>query len=98
MDEVSLALVADAWSRTYRSGATTFAASTSAVATANSIRVLPDQATADWPEQRRVSTFPGQRPAAALDRALHAITERYGERTSHVVAMQLEYPRSDQVR
>lgn len=98
MDEVSLALVADAWSRTYRSGATTFAASTSAVATANSIRVLPDQATADWPEQRSVSTFPGQRPAAALDRALHAITERYGERTSHIVAMQLEYPRSDQVR
>ena len=57
MDEVSLALVADAWSRTYRSSAVTFAASTSAVETANNIRVLPDQATADWSEEHSVSIF-----------------------------------------
>ena len=92
MDEVSLALVADAWSRTYRSSAVTFAASTSAVETANSIRVLPDQVTADWPEQHSVSIFPDQPPSAALDRALRVITERYGQRTASVVAMQLEYP------
>jgi hypothetical protein len=53
---------------------------------------------ADLPEDRRVSTFPDQRPADALDDALHAIAGRYGERTTHVVAMQLEYPRSGEVR
>jgi putative intracellular protease/amidase len=93
MDEVSLALVADAWSRTYRSQAVTFAPSSSPVETANGIRVLPDRVEADWPEERRVSTFPDQPPAKALDQALQAISRRYGEPTTNVVAMQLEYPR-----
>lgn len=98
MDEVSLALVADGWSRTYRSRAFTFAASTSAVVTANGVRVLPDRDRAALPQDRRVTTFPGQRPADALDRTLQAITERYGEPTTDVVTMQLEYPRSDKAR
>ncbi len=34
-----------------------------------------------------------QRPAEAPDRARQAITERYGERTTDVIAMQLEYLR-----
>lgn len=93
MDEVSLALVADAWSRTYRSSVTTFETSKSPVVTANGIRILPDRDAADLPENRRVATFTDQRPARALDAALRAIAERYGERTTHVVAMQLEYPR-----
>ena len=93
MDEVALALVADAWSRTYRSAATTFAPATSAVVTANGVRVVPDQNATDWPEDRRVSTFPDRRSADALDRALGDISERYGEATTNVVAMQLEYPR-----
>jgi putative intracellular protease/amidase len=93
MDEVSLALVADAWSRTYRSRAVTFAPSSSGVVTANGIRVLPDQNTADWPVDRGVSTFPDQPPAKVLDQTLETITERYGEPTTDIVAMQLEYPR-----
>lgn len=93
MDEVSLALVADAWSRTYRSRAITVASSAAPVVTANGIRVLPDRDAMDVPEDRRVATFPDQRPAGALDAALRAIAERYGERTTQVVAMQLEYPR-----
>ena len=92
IDEVSLALVADAWSRTYRSSAVTFAASTSAVVTEGGVRILPERATTDWPEARRVTTFPGQPPAAALDQTLRAISGRYGLRTADVVAMQLEYP------
>ena len=92
MDEVSLALVADAWSRTYRSNATTYAASPDAVVSRNGVRVTPTAGT-DWPEDRRVSTFPDRKPADALDLALDAITARYGERTTDVVAMQLEYPR-----
>ena len=93
MDEVSLALAADAWARTYRSSVSTFAASTEAIVTANGIRVLPDRDVADLPEDRRLSTFPDRRPAEALDDTLHAITARYGNNTANVVSMQLEYPR-----
>ena len=93
MDEVSLALVADAWSRTYRSSAFTFAGSPSAVATAHGVRVLPDRDVAKAPQHHRLSTFPSRRPAQALDDTLAVVAERYGERTAHVVAMQLEYPR-----
>jgi transcriptional regulator GlxA family with amidase domain len=93
MDEVSLALVADAWSRTYRSSAFTFAASPAAVATAHGVRVLPDRGVANPPQHHRLSTFPSRRPAQALDDALAAVAERYGERTAYVVTMQLEYTR-----
>ena len=92
IDEVALAHVADAWSRTYRSKAVTFAASASAIATANGIRLLPGQVAQAWPQERSVSIFPDRRPEAALDLSLQAIAERYGQRTARVVAMQLEYP------
>ncbi|PKR87922.1 transcriptional regulator [Pleomorphomonas diazotrophica] len=90
MDEVSLALTADAWSRTYRSGVVSFAPAPE-VMTANGLRLIPDAA--DWPAGHPVSTVPGLPPARALDEVLRTIGERYGERTAAVVAMQLEYPR-----
>lgn len=94
IDEVSLALVADAWSRTYMSKAVTFA-EMSSVLTANGIRVLSDHNTKDWPRDRVVSVFPDQPPTVALDQTLQAITGRYGDGTTDVVARQLEYPRPD---
>jgi len=93
MDEASLALVADVWSRTHRSSVTTFAAAPDVVETMNGVRVIPDRSGAEWPGSRQVSTFPDRRPAQALDQTLEAITARYGTRTTDVVAMQLEYPR-----
>lgn len=90
MDEVSLALTADAWSRTYRSGVVSFAPAPEVV-TANGLHLIPDAA--DWPGNRPVSAVPDLPPARALDEVLRAIDERYGERTAAVVAMQLEYPR-----
>lgn len=93
MDEVSLALVSDAWSRTYRSNAATFATSLEPVETRNGVRVIPDRVASNWPEGLRLATFADSKPATALDRTLQAITARYGERTTNVVAMQLEYPR-----
>jgi hypothetical protein len=92
MDEVSLALVADAWSRTYRSNAESYATSADAIVTMNGIRILPERTGAGLPESRRVSTFPDHKPADALDQVLLAISERYGKRTTDLVAMQLEYP------
>ena len=93
LDEVSLALVADAWSRTYRSSAASYAATPEPVLTKNGVRIVPDRTGASLPAGQRVSTFADLGPAVALDRVLDAITARYGRRTADVVAMQLEYPR-----
>lgn len=92
IDEVSLALVADAWSRTYRSRAVTFARSSGPVTTRNGIRIVPDVASAG-PQEDAVEAFRDHPPAQALDAALANIESRYGPRTRYVVAMQLEYPR-----
>ncbi|MBK5569270.1 hypothetical protein [Ensifer sp. SSB1] len=89
MDEVSLALVADAWSRTHRSSVKLFAHSPTAVATRGGMRPFPDEVVAAWPGERLVLN---KRPAEALERALRDIGARYGQGTADVVAMQLEYP------
>jgi putative intracellular protease/amidase len=93
IDEVSLALVTDAWSRTYRSQAVTFARTADARQTRSGIRIYPDQVAASWPAERLLPSVGIRKPAEALDDALHGITARYGTRTTDFVAMQLEYPR-----
>lgn len=96
VDEVSLALVMDAWSRTYRSTAQSLAASAGAVETANGVRVLPDAVLAGDATDRSdpdAAEAAARPPARALDATLAAIATRYGAPTSDVVAMQLEYPR-----
>ena len=93
IDEVSLALVADAWSRTYRSRVVTFAGTGGAVESRNGIRIVPDAVAADWPADARLPEIGQRRPAEALDETLAAIAARYGTPTADVVAMQLEYPR-----
>jgi putative intracellular protease/amidase len=92
VDEVSLALVADAWSRTYRSRVTTFAASADAVQTRGGLRIVPDQVAASWRADRLLPAVGSLSPANTLDQTLRDIGERYGTRTTSVVAMQLEYP------
>ncbi len=92
VDEVSLALVADAWSRTYRSRALTVADGGGAVATRNGARIIPDR-TGPWSGDEQLADFSSSSPAQALDAALQAIEQRYGTPTTNVVAMQLEYPR-----
>lgn len=93
MDEVALALVADAWSRTYRSRALTFAGSPEGQQTRSGLIIIPDEVAANWPTERLLPAIGNQPPALALDEALRAIGSRYGERTTDFVAMQLEYPR-----
>jgi hypothetical protein len=93
IDEVSLALVADAWSRTYRSRAVSFAATPDAQATRNGMRIVPDQVAAGWPAHRLLPAVGDRPPAVALEQALRGIDARYGPATGDLVAMQLEYPR-----
>ncbi|GLQ08123.1 transcriptional regulator [Devosia yakushimensis] len=88
-DAVSLALVADAWSRTYRSRALTSAPDAEPIADRDGIRILPDRIGAAG----AAIAPPGlTKPAAALDATLAEIAGRYGGPTANVVAMQLEYP------
>jgi putative intracellular protease/amidase len=93
VDEVSLALIADAWSRTFRSQAVTFAATAGAQQSRNGMRILPDEVVASWPAERLLPAVGDRKPAEALDNTLQEIAARYGTRTTDFVAMQLEYPR-----
>ena len=93
VDEVSLALVADAWSRTYRSRAVTFSGTDGAQQSRNGIRILPDRVATSRPREHLLPPIGNRQPAKALDEALQAIAARYGMRTADFVAMQLEYPR-----
>ena len=90
VDEVALALAADAWSRTYRSRAVTFA--NDVQETKNGLRIVPDAAAPNWPAGRHLPNITGK-PVEALDAALDGIAARYGKSTAAFVAMQLEYPR-----
>jgi putative intracellular protease/amidase len=96
VDEVSLALVADAWSRTYRSRAVIFAGSPGALESRNGIKILPDTVAASWPSEALVPPIGDRQPAKALDEALKGIGARYGTGTTDFVAMQLEYPQQQQ--
>lgn len=91
VDEVSLALVADAWSRTCRSRAVTFAPDIATRESRHGIQILPDQVRSSWPAATRLQAI-DRLPARALDDALQAIGARYGAHTTDFVAMQLEYP------
>lgn len=92
IDEVSLALVADAWSRTFKSRAVTFTKSGETLTTKSGLRVIPDRAGTDWPKETLIAPVANQPPAKALDETLRNIGERYGARTADFVAVQLEYP------
>lgn len=90
VDEVALALVADAWSRTYRSQAVSLAAAP--VTSLGGVRILPDHPDEGWGGVRLPPQMWRAPPAQALDGALATIADRYGRPTANVVAMQLEYP------
>jgi hypothetical protein len=85
--------VADAWSRTYRSRAVTFAPTTAPVGSRNGLAILPDQAAASWRAEQTPPATLDLPPARALDEALRTIEARYDRGTANFVAMQLEYPR-----
>ena len=92
IDEIALALIADAYSRTYRSQAVTIADSTEAVPTRRGLKLIPDLP-ADSPKipARVLPPFDSNQPVQALDWALNGIASAYGQTTADFVAMQMEY-------
>lgn len=94
VDEISLALVADTHSRTYRSSAFTVASSLAPIPTRRGLTLLPDKTEARAGGlDRRVELVAGVPPIVALDSALQEIEERYGRATADFVALQTEYRR-----
>jgi putative intracellular protease/amidase len=80
-DEVSLALVADAWSRTYRSRAVTTAVGAGAVATRSGLRIVPDRVAAVGNPVDFMLPAVGDRPAAqALPRSSASRADTAGGR------------------
>ncbi|PYB77656.1 thiamine biosynthesis protein ThiJ [Rhizobium wuzhouense] len=86
VNEVALALVSDAWSRTYRSKvvATSSAAS---VRTHSGLHLISDRA----PAGAAAIAISDEPALGQFDQALDDIEKRYGKRTKDVVALQLEY-------
>ena len=85
VDEVALALFADAWSRTYRSKARAVHGS-GVVVSQNGVIFLTERAAAG---DLTLKVPPNA--AAAIDHALTQINARYGFKTSEFVRVQLEY-------
>lgn len=91
VDEIALALAADALSRTWRSQA--FPRTEVAVTTRFGLRILPPPP-GDAPADRMSSVLEPATPAArVLDRSLAEIRDRFGTPTADFVALQIEYPR-----
>lgn len=93
VDEVSLALSADLWSRTMRSSVRSVGDTGQPVETRSGLRVVPDRVRggADAPS-RAVPEALGARSEPVIDIVLRQIAETHGEHTAELVALQIEHP------
>jgi hypothetical protein len=93
VDEVGLALVADAYSRTYRSQVSAVSDSEAPIMSRNGLKILPDRASRKTSADRTIVLGDDESAVVALDSALQSIEESYGAPTADFVALQIEYPR-----
>jgi transcriptional regulator GlxA family with amidase domain len=92
VDEIRVALIADAYHRTRRSPTFTVSASPEPVNTQRGLMVYPDRAPGEArAPYRTLSLLEEWLPVQALDRALEAIAASYGRRTAAFVALTMEY-------
>ena len=96
-DEISIALIADAYARTRRSSALAVSGSDQPILTRRGLVLVPDRV-ANGPGQpnRMLPLFDTMPPAQALDRALEGIAASYGDATAAFVALTMEYPRKQE--
>jgi len=91
VDEIALALAANAWATTYRSRVIVLSASGAPLATRRGLTLLPEASTDVQPDLVLMPVT-ADRPARALDDALVGIAARYGAPTAAFVALLLEAP------
>jgi hypothetical protein len=90
VDEVALALTADAYGRTGRAHAYTLGDSQAPVRTLRGLSLLPDRA--DARSLTRTVPVPAGQPGRTLDHVLVDIAQSYGRQTAYGVALDFEYP------
>ncbi len=94
INEVALALAADAYSRTYRSKVYSISAYPEEVHTHGRLLIVPDSIGVNkFKPDITLYELENTKPASALDAALIDIAEHYGFATSDFVALQMEYPK-----
>jgi hypothetical protein len=97
IDEIRVALVADAYGRTRRTEALSVAASNQPVVTRRGLTLLPDRVAGRSDAPRTL--VPGYEqlpPVHALDAALESIALSYGKPTAAFVALTMEYAWSNE--
>jgi transcriptional regulator GlxA family with amidase domain len=92
VDEIVLALTADAYSRTAVSAVTTVGTSGKAVRSRHGLLIHANTSAATAAVDHMLPALRSDAPAATLDRELSRIASRYGRSTSHIVALTVEYP------
>jgi putative intracellular protease/amidase len=92
VDEIALAVTADAYSRTGRSAAFSVAASRHPVLTLHGLTFLPDRVRGERASLDRIVPLPKLKAGSQLDTALAAVARDYGRLTAFGVALDFEYP------
>jgi putative intracellular protease/amidase len=93
VDEIALAITADAWQRTQRARPVTVAAAATPLRTRFGLTIVPERVAGanDAPEQ--MLHIPDSTPPAQLwDQVLNHIASSYGPRTAQRLALEFEYP------
>lgn len=88
VDEIALALAADAWSRTYLSSAFALTQGGNTIQSRRGLLLLSDTTKVE----RKLQLNPALLPTATLDDSLRQIATWYGPATAAFVALQMEYP------
>jgi transcriptional regulator GlxA family with amidase domain len=91
VDEIRVALIADAYHRTRRSPTFTVSASSEPVRTHRGLTIYPDRPEGARAADRMLSLLEHVPPVQALDQALSDIAAGYGIRTASFVALTMEY-------
>lgn len=93
VDDIALALTADAYSRTGRSHAYSLSASSEPVQTRHGLMLLPDLVIGGPnPPDRTLPELAAMPSVQMLDKVLAGIAESYGRATAYGVALDFEYP------
>lgn len=89
-DEITVALTADAYTRTGRAKAYALGTGSAPIVTLHGLAVLPDRT--DPQSVERTVALAAGKSALTLDRVLADIARLYGEQTAYGVALEFEYP------
>jgi putative intracellular protease/amidase len=92
VDEIVLALTADAYSRTALSTVVTVQPSGQAVRSRHGLMIRANKSAPTAAVDHMLPALRSDSPAATLDRELAHIASRYGRPTGHIVALVVEYP------